>query len=404
MKHLGIISVFLGVLATGAHAQQTGDLSGRNLILNDGGVAGSTKNTVLISPQDAATQTQSYGILLPSGPAPALNAVLQVTALTGPIATLSWVVAPTLDVPLVFEEATSGNFNIRRRAPFVSGVVGTPGLSSFDAQGTRALAAQTASGTYAGILTGQNNTASGSYAIVLGGQANTASGSSSLILGGDNLTVSSSRTLLWSGTATAYTVNSAASTVFHNSNVALVNSNSTASQLILMEPSAITAYPTAGENYIAFRAGVMANDNIYTLPTAVGAVGQVLKITTVAGTNATTEWQNDNGGPVVQNVNVAGAAVINIAAGTTYLRITSTVAPAAAPVTFVPPAFYPEGTILVVRIIGAAAGNGVTFTDGAGAPNEFVLSGNFQPQNDDTITFVYDATTTSWVEVSRRNN
>ncbi|MBC8125401.1 MAG: hypothetical protein H7X70_06670 [Candidatus Kapabacteria bacterium] len=476
------------------HGQQLGDVSGRNLILNDGGLAGTTKNTILIAPQGAATQLLSYSILLPSSPAPAVNAVLQVSAIAGTTATLIWTVAPTLDLPIVFEEQALASLNIRRRTPFISGVQGIPGGGAFDAQSTRALATQTASAKYSGILTGENNTASGDYSLTLGGSTNISSlayaivgngdqntasgnysailtgtlnvasnsystilngnsnlasgqgslilmgsgnivsgdlsavvigrnntiagagsvtlsggghsivGDNSVVLGGRGVTVNSSNTLVWNGAMAAFAVTAGNTAFFHNADVILTNGNGASTRLMFLEPNAILTYPAAGANFAAFKAGVMAADNVYTLPTAVGTVGQVLKITTVAGTDATTEWQNDLGGPVIQNFLVIGPAVIAINASVTYLRITSIVGPGAAPVTFVPPAFYSDGTILVVRIIGAAPGNGVSFVDGAGAPNEFQLSGNFLPQADDTITLVWDATTTTWLEVSRRNN
>lgn len=494
MKLSLTISIVLLAASASMFGQQLGDLSGRNLILNDGGVAGGTKNTILIAPQGAATQLQSYSILLPATPAPAIDAVLQVTSIAGTTATLDWIIAPALNIPLVFEEQTTGDLNIRRRTPFISGVQGVPGGGAFDAQSTRALASQTASGKYSGILSGENNTASGGYALTLGGATNNAAAdyalvgngdqnnatanyatilngsqngatgnyatvvsgdgnavsglasvvlmgnsttitgdgsaiitgrnhvidgdgsvilsggghnipsNNSIVLGGRLVTVNSSNTLVWSGTLTAFSVTAGNSAFFHNADVLLTNANSTASRLIFLEPNATATYPAVGANFAAFRAGVMAADNVYTLPTAVGTVGQVLKITSVAGTDATTEWQNDAGGPVIQNAAVAGAAAINIAAGVTYLRITSTVGPGAAPVTFVAPVGYPDGTILIVRIIGAAPGNGVSFVDGAGGGDEFQLSGNFLPQNDDTITFVWDATTTTWLEISRRNN
>ncbi|HLP27867.1 MAG TPA: hypothetical protein VK147_04440 [Candidatus Didemnitutus sp.] len=490
---LTISTVLIAACAT-MYGQQLGDVSGRNLILNDGGVAGGTKNTVLIAPQGAATQLQSYSILLPATPAPAVDAVLQVTAIAGTTATLDWIIAPALNIPLVFEEETTGDLNIRRRTPFISGVQGVPGNGAFDAQSRRSVASQTASGNYSGIFTGESNTASADYSLTIGGKTNRSTsdyafigngedqlasanyslvlngkenevsgnystvingeenevsgtrsavlngdnsiitgdgsvivtgedlqidGDASVILSGDNhdvpssnsvvlggrgITVNSSNTLIWSGTLTSFSVTAGNSAFLHNADVLLTNANSTASRLIFLEPNATATYPAAGANFAAFRAGVMAADNVYTLPTAVGTVGQVLKITAVAGTDATTQWQNDEGGPVVQNAAVAGATAININAGVTYLRITSTVAPGAAPVTFVAPVGYSNGTVLIVRVIGAAAGNGVSIADGAGGGDEFQLSGNFLPQNDDTITFVWDATTTTWLEISRRNN
>ncbi|MBK6760223.1 MAG: hypothetical protein IPH85_05190 [Ignavibacteria bacterium] len=465
MRNILTIAITLLCAIMSLQAQQLGDLSGRNLILNDGGVAGGTKNTVLIAPQDAATQLVSYTVLLPAVAAPAVNAVLQVSAVAGTTATLSWTVAPSLSNASVFEEETAASLNIRRRTPFISGVQGVPGLGAFDAQGRRALAAQTATGQYSGILSGSNNTASGNYSLSLGGLTNTSTadystivngtantvsgassfvlvgstnsvtgagsgviagttntvggdaslvltgnshsvvGANSVVLGGRSLTVNSGNTMIWSGTLTAFSVTAGNSAFFHNADVLLTNANSTASRLIFLEPNATATYPAVGANFAAFRAGVMAADNVYTLPTAVGTVGQVLKITAVAGTDATLEWQSDGGATGVQDVNVnADNQVVVVAAGTTYLRLTSNGAPGARTVTFTPAVGVLNGQVLVVRTIAVAPGNGVEFIDGGGAPDEFQLSGNFLPQNNDTITFVWDAGTTTWLEVARRNN
>lgn len=465
MRHNATILVLFLCALVSTQAQQLGDVSGRNLILNDGGVAGGTKNTILIAPQDAATQLVSYSVLLPSVAAPAVNAVLQVTAVAGTTATLSWTVAPSLSSANVFEEETAASLNIRRRTPFISGVQGVPGLGAFDAQGRRGLAAQTASGQYSGILSGSNNTAAGTYSLSLGGltnatsadystivngTANTVSGASSfvlvgstntvtgagsgviagntntvggdgsltltgnshsivgansVVLGGRSLTVNSGNTLIWSGSLSAFAVTAGNSAIFHNADVLLTNANSTASRLIFLEPNATATYPAAGANFAAFRAGVMSADNVYTLPTVVGTVGQVLKITAVAGTDATLEWQTDGGATGVQNVNVnADNQVIAVAAGTTYLRLTTNGAPGARTVTFAPAVGVFDGQVIVVRVIAVAPGNGVEFVDGGGAPSEFQLSGNYLPQNDDTLTLVWDAATTTWLEVARRNN
>lgn len=368
-------------------AQQSGDLRGRTLILNDGGsAAGTRKNTILIAPQDSTTQTQDYSMLLPSTPAPAINAVLQVESLLGTTAYLKWTIAPSIDVPVIFEEQQQGSFNIRRRTPFMSGPQGSPGLGAFDGQASRELASQTASGQYAAILSGRSNTASGQLSLAIGGDSNRATArhatilggrnnltsdlyamvvsgyrnratndyalvatgnynladgmlsaiitgdsnsidgssdtsviingssnaivaslsstivsgndnrigqagfptSNSIILGGGGITVKSSNTLVWSGTKSLYQVDDASAAVVHNADLVLTNSTNSASRLTFMEPSTSAVYPA--DNTVSLRAGTMTTNTSYVLPSTLGAVGQVPRIASISGTEATLDW------------------------------------------------------------------------------------------------------------------
>jgi len=386
--------------AVTATSQQLGDLSGRRLIMNDGGTAGTTKNTLTIEPANAATQTTSYTLIMP-GPVPAANAVLQVASIAGTTATLQWVVAPSINIPLVFEEETGGQGNIRRRSPFTSLVATPVGQYAFDAQGSRALATQTAAGPFSAILGGANNTAQNQYSLVLGGQSNTAQGDYSVILGGQSLTMTGSNSLGYS-TGGALSTTSANTFLLGNTSIHLANNNNTPSQLRFYEANATTgAFPPAGTNFIGFRAGTMANDNIYTLPSVVGTVNQVLKINAVAGNDATVEWANDFGGPVVQanNINADNTNIV-VGAGVTVLRLTSDGLPANRTITMTAGAGMVDGQLLIIRVVGTVAANGVEILDAAG----YLLSGNFQGNTNDTITLMWDAPTTSWIEVARRAN
>ncbi len=368
-------------------AQQSGDLRGRTLILNDGGsAAGTRKNTILIAPQDSTSQTQDYTLLLPSAPAPAINAVLQVESLLGTTAYLKWTVAPSIDVPIIFEEQQQGSFNIRRRTAFMSGPQGSPGLGAFDGQASRELASQTASGQYAAILSGRSNTSSGQLSLAIGGDSNRATArhatvlggrnnltsdvyslvvsgyrnratndyslvvsgnynladgllsaivtgdsnsidgfsdtsviingssnaivasvsstilsgndnriglagfpsSNSIILGGGGVTVRSSNTLVWSGTNSLYQVDDANAAVVHNADLVLTNSTNSSSRLTFMEPSASASYPA--DNTVSLRAGAMTTNTSYVLPSTLGAVGQVPRIASISGSEATLDW------------------------------------------------------------------------------------------------------------------
>ena len=385
MRIFGVL--LLVVMHQSAFAQQSGDLRGRTLILNDGGsAAGTRKNTILIAPQDSTSQTQDYTLLLPSAPAPAINAVLQVESLLGTTAYLKWTVAPSIDVPIIFEEQQQGSFNIRRRTAFMSGPQGSPGLGAFDGQASRELASQTASGQYAAILSGRSNTSSGQLSLAIGGDSNRATArhatilggrnnltsdvyslvvsgyrnratndyslvvsgnynladgllsaivtgdsnsidgssdtsviingssnaivasvsstilsgndnriglagfpsSNSIILGGGGVTVRSSNTLVWSGTNSLYQVDDANAAVVHNADLVLTNSTNSSSRLTFMEPSASASYPA--DNTVSLRAGAMTTNTSYVLPSTLGAVGQVPRIASISGSEATLDW------------------------------------------------------------------------------------------------------------------
>jgi len=330
--------------------------------------------------------TSGYTIYFPDVSAPAVNAVLQVQSRIGTAAYLKWTVAPSIDVPVIFEEQQQGSFNLRRRTPFMSGPQGSPGLGAFDGQASRQQASQTASGQYSGILTGQSNTASGQLSLAVGGDSNRAikrhatilggrnnysdgvyalvvsgynnratkdfslvvggnynladgllsaivsgdsnridgtsdtsvimSGASnsilasksstilsgndntvglltsptnnSIILGGGGITVKSSNTLVWSGSNSNYSVDDANAAVLHNADLVLTNSTNSASRLTFLEPSTSAVYP--GDNTISLRAGAMSSNSSYVLPTSIGTLGQVLRIASVAGTEATLDW------------------------------------------------------------------------------------------------------------------
>jgi hypothetical protein len=63
-----------------------------------------------------------------------------------------------------------------------------------------------------------------------------------------------------------------------------VGGGATSSELRLLEPSA------DGSNYTAFKAQAQGTNVTYTLPAAAGTTGQVVKIASLSGTNATFEW------------------------------------------------------------------------------------------------------------------
>jgi hypothetical protein len=257
------------------------------------------------------------------------------------------------------------------------------------------------SAQYAAITGGLSNTASGNYATILGGELNTAAGQYNAVWGGRNLTVNANSVAGYNG-GNAMTVTTANTVVFGSTNLWLANNNSTASELRFYEPNGTSgAFPPAGINYVAFRAPTIAstNDQTYTLPASVGTSGQYMRIASSpapTATSATLEWGTP--GISVQTVNVtADNQVVTPNAATTFLRLDSDGAPGARTITFANGTV--DGQQLVVRIV-ATGTNGVELLD-AGT---FVLSGDATLRNTDTITLIWDNTSTLWIEVARRNN
>lgn len=382
-----IVLVALGVYATPLAGQQTGDLGGRNLILNDGGAASTTKNIIRLTTPDATTLTSDYHLIFPPA-TPTVNGVLRVVSVVGTTAQLQWATAPVIDIPTVFMQDNPTTDAIRRVDSLNNLTPTGLGLYAFDAQGARTAATQTASGAYSVILGGQNNTASGSHSAVLGGRELTLSGTASA---GFNASVN------------PMTVSANSAMVLGSANLWLANNTNVASELRFYEPQAAAgAFPDAATQYVAFKANVMGvNNNTYTLPAAIGAAGQVLQIATGAtATDATLQWTT-SGVPFVENANVFAdnTAIVQLAA-TTMLRVTSNGAPATRNMTIANGTT--DGQQLVIRVIGQAAGNGVRLTDAGGG--NLQLSGNADLQNNDTITLIWDATSGIWIELSRRNN
>ena len=97
-----------------------------------------------------------------------------------------------------------------------------------------------------------------------------------------------------------------------------INAATTTGNAIQLDPYGAAATNTGqirfmelaanGTNYAALRsADNMANSNIYTLPSAVGGVGQVLGISAVAGNNATLGWTTANS--ILEEVTVASGNI-----------------------------------------------------------------------------------------------
>jgi len=81
-----------------------------------------------------------------------------------------------------------------------------------------------------------------------------------------------------------------------NSTLSIINFNTNAAVRSAQE---LRFNDSDDSHYVAFKSPTtVANSNVYTLPDAVGTQGQVLKLKTVAGNNATLEWAADGAGSV----------------------------------------------------------------------------------------------------------
>ncbi|MBS1561313.1 MAG: hypothetical protein JSS89_06885 [Bacteroidetes bacterium] len=187
-------------------AQQTGDLFGRSLLLNDGGIAGSTKNTITLIPPNATTLTTDYSLILPSA-VPTVGNFLRAGSVAGTVITLDWNAVSTATSP--YEEATAFQRNIRRITSLVNGTQVTPGFLATDLQAGHTAAGQTATANYSIIAGGSENTNSGQNAGILSGNLNNVASNESAIGGGVSNTISSSgfRSFIGAGSSNTVSVN-----------------------------------------------------------------------------------------------------------------------------------------------------------------------------------------------------
>lgn len=187
-------------------AQQSGDLFGRSLLLNDGGIAGSTKNTITFIPPTAATLTTDYSLILPSA-IPTTGNFLRAGSVAGTVITLDWNAISTASSP--YEEATGFQKNIRRITSLVNGTQVTPGFLATDLQAGHTAVGQTATANYSIIAGGSENTNSGQNSGILSGNLNNVASNESAIGGGVSNTISSSgfRSFIGAGSSNTVSVN-----------------------------------------------------------------------------------------------------------------------------------------------------------------------------------------------------
>ena len=138
------------------------------------------------------------------------------------------------------------------------------------------------------IVSGSSNSVQARSSLILAGSSNSVLGNSSLLLGGNGLTIAGDNAAAWSGGSGSYRVNESQTFVVHNADVILARSTGASSKLTFVEPTTDNVYPSA--NTVSLRAGAMASNATYVLPTTLGAVGQVPRISSISGDEATLDW------------------------------------------------------------------------------------------------------------------
>ncbi|MBL7976100.1 MAG: hypothetical protein JNJ85_14385, partial [Candidatus Kapabacteria bacterium] len=162
---------------------------------------------------------------------------------------------------------------------------------------------QGAGASYSAIAGGTENainiSGTGASSFIASGWQNKLSGRYSTILGGAILTLSGDFSNAYYGNDNSgrpMSVSADSITLFANTNMWLGGNDNKSKELRFFEAQSATgAFPAAGTNYTAFKAGVQSADVTYTLPTAAPASnGQVLSSTT-AGVMS---WINANSNSV----------------------------------------------------------------------------------------------------------
>lgn len=261
-------------------------------------------------------------------------------------------------------------------------------------------------GTHSAIIGGASNTITGSHSFIGGGQSNSIASNYSAIPGGRGMTLASGAdgSFGWNATGNAMSVSAPGSFVIANADLWLANNNGTTRQLRFYESySTAGTFPGTNVNYVAFRAPNSTNanlDNTYTLPDRIGKAGEVLTLATGATTTtATLQWSSVVN-RVVTTVAVTGDDQAITSAqmdGVTFLRLSSDGTPANRTVTLANGST--DGLRLVIRCV-ATGTNGIELVDAS----NLALNGNMQLQNQDTITLMWDATLSTWVELFRSDN
>lgn len=290
-----------------------------------------------------------------------------------------------------------------------------------------------ASAGYAAIGGGQTNTANASHAVVGGGQSNSAittshtvalggqgaiasstavvstggstvnvSGAYSVGIGGRPMSISAGGTIGMNGGSSSMTISTASTAAIANMNMWMASNEGTTNEVRFYEAfNAAGAYESATNNYVAFKGPTAMYGTVsgtITLPDAVGSAGQFFSVATwptPTSSASTAAWTTIPTYDVVAiNATAAGqfATTMNDA---DILRVTSTGTPANRIMTL--RNGVTNGMVLTIRFSGA---NGIRLRD-ADANLDLQGTGDFDMDANDSLTLVWDASSTKWIETGR---
>lgn len=258
---------------------------------------------------------------------------------------------------------------------------------------------------------GYANNPKANGAVILGGQSNTVSGQYSTIMGGSAGTVSTYNTLLYAGNGNPMTIATYQVAVAQNVDLVMATNDNTPRLFKFFESYGSTGnYPGASTNYVGFKAPDALNgssDNVYTLPDRIQtSLPRGLAIAgSPAPTNssATTEWAS---------VRLYNVTAVNATGATTALtagnlssdqpvRLNPNNTPANRRVTLANGAT--NGFVVTLYVKNATATNGIRLkaTDA-----NLALAGGADADLDvdDSISFIWDNTSTKWIEIGRSVN
>lgn len=260
-------------------------------------------------------------------------------------------------------------------------------------------------GTHSAIIGGASNSITGSYSFIGGGQSNSIASNNSAIPGGQGMTLASGSdgSFGWNATGNTMSVSSAGVFVVANAEFWLANNNNSPSKLKFYEAYNSSGSFPSSANYISFQAPNSTNSNLnntYTLPDRVGSSGQVLTLASGASTtSATLQWSSVVN-QLVATVNVTADDQAITAAqmdGITFLRLNSNGTSANRTVTLANGSV--DGLRLVLRCVAAGA-NGFELGD----TGNLALNGGATLGNQDTITLMWDSSSSTWIELFRSDN
>lgn len=284
---------------------------------------------------------------------------------------------------------------------------GTTNIASDSASVVGGGADNRAQAKYAAVIGGYSNRATGAYAFVGGGYLNRTAAEYSVIPGGRNMTLTSAATgtFAYNTSGTAMSIAEPSVFVLANANLWITNNDNTTRELRFYEAYNTEGdFPSASSNYVSFRAPSSTaggRNNTYTLPDQIGSAGQVLRIASGATTTtATLEWVTPfNNTPATVNITADNTTLSTTdVVGVTFLRINSNGTPANRTVSL--PDGTTDGARIIIRCVAGTAGNGIELVE----TGNLVLNGNATLEDGDTITLVWDAANSDWVEMFRSNN